>query len=268
MSGRYLGFTLFALALVVSAHGQSELAGKQQYPQFRVLSGLPGGGFGVSPDGRTSSLGAAALTTPIGYTLGSGSYAAGIFNTGVSGNPFSADFSKGDTTNHGNGSAFGMAGFSYRGYRLTVGGMVLSTAGDSEMNLQFSPPTMGRFGVAVGVQDVFDVAGASGESIDLVKSYSSRSLYVVGTYEVARGSYVSLGKGERRFQGIFGNVSVPVFDRLRALAEYDGFNFNGGFLYNTGRIGRKYGESHGLECNLFLGTVRGKYGTAGVSFTF
>ena len=30
----------------------------------------------------------------------------------------------------------------------------------------------------------------------------------------------------------------------------------------------KVGDSHGLECNLFLGTVRGKYGTAGVSFTF
>ncbi|RYG25840.1 hypothetical protein EON82_05660 [bacterium] len=267
MPHRYLGFSFIGLALVSTAWGQKELSGTQQYPQFRGLSGLPGGGFGVGRDGRPSSLGAAALATPIGYTMGRSSYAAGFFNTGENSNPFGSDIGNEGETNHGNGSLFGMAGFSYRGYRLTVGGMVLSTAGDSEMNLQFSPPTMGRFGVAVGVQDVFDVAGASGEGIDLRESHSSRSFYLVGTYEVARGTFVSLGKGERRFQGVFGNVSLPVTDRLRALVEYDSFNFNGGLLYNTGRIGRKVGDKS-LECNLFLGTVRGKYGTAGVSLTF
>jgi hypothetical protein len=268
MRPQCLGFSFLGLALVSSAFGQDELVGNQRYPQFRVLSGLPGGGFGVLPSGRPSSLGAAALATPIGYTLGSGSYAAGVFNTGKTSNPFRTDIGDNEGAGNSNGSAFGMMGFSYRGYRLTVGGMVLSTVGDSVLNIQFSPPNFGKVGLAVGVQDAFSVGGAGGGNIDFQRHDSSRSLYVVGTYEIARGAYVSLGKGERRFQGLFGNVSVPVFDRLRALAEYDGFNFNGGFLYNTGRIGRKAGDSNGLECNLFLGTVRGKYGTAGVTFTF
>lgn len=266
MRCQHLGFSLIGLALVSGAWGQSELAGKQQYPQFRGLSGLPGGGFGVLPSGRPGSLGAAALATPVGYTLGRGSFAAGIFNTGSTNNPFR--FDSDERGNHSNGSAFGMAGFGHRGCRLTISGMVLSSAGDSELNLQFSPPAIGKLGIAAGVQDVFDVAGASGEAIDLQRHFSSRSLYVVGTYEVARGTFVSIGKGDRRFEGVFGNVSAPISDRLRAMVEHDGFNFNGGFFYNTGKIGSSLNDMNVLEANVFLGLVRGKYGTVGLSFTF
>lgn len=257
---------LAGVAMAPFASAQAELAGRQQYPQFRVLSGLPGGGFAVLPNGKTNSLGAAALTTPIGYTLGSGDYALGFFNTGVDNNPFVSD--RGGTEQKANGSAYGLGGISYRGWHMALGGMILSAHGDSEANVQISPPNIGRLGLSLGVQDLFDVAGAGGELIDSVVHDSSRSFYVVGTYGIGRGSYVSVGKGERRFQGLFGNVSVPVSDRLRAVVEYDCFNWNGGLLYSLGKTAKFGPNSTTVSSSLFLGAIRGKYGTAGISFTF
>ena len=262
----------WALLLVVPhfASAQAELSGKQQYPQFRVLSGLPGGGFGVTPDGKTSVTGAAALTTPIGYTMGTGSYAAGFFNTGVDNNPFRLDtngIGRSGSTSRSNGSAFYMFGLSYKGYRLTASNMVLSTRLDNVFNFQLSPPNVGKLGLAVGVQDAFDSGGASGEGLDGKNNLSSRSLYAVGTYDLGHGVYATLGKGERRFQGIIGNASAPITPRLRALVEYDGFNFNGGLLYGTGKGLRVGDDNARSELSFFLGTVRGKYGTVGLSFT-
>lgn len=261
-----LGLVLLGMATAPFAQAQVELSGRQQYPQFRVLSGLPGGGFAILPNGKTGSLGANALTTPVGYTLGSGDYALGFFNTANDMNPFVSD--RGGKENRANGSAYGLAGTSYKGWHLAFGGMILSAHGDSEANLQLSPPSIGRLGIAAGVQDLFNVAGASGEALDLQEHDISRSFYVVGTYEVSRGSYVSVGKGERRFQGVFGNVSVPVTDRLRAMVEYDSFNFNAGLLYSLGKIADLPPNSAKASASIFLGAVRGKYGTAGVSFTF
>ncbi len=262
----------WALLLVVPhfASAQADLTGKQRYPQFRVLSGLPGGGFGVTPDGKTSVMGAAALTTPIGYTMGTGSYAVGFFNTSVDSNPFKLDtngIKSSGTTNEANGSAFLMFGLSYKGYRLTASNMILSTNLDNVFNFQFSPPPIGKLGFALGVQDAFDTGGASGEGLDTVDKISSRSLYVVGTYDFGHGVYATLGKGDRRFQGIIGNASAPITSRLRALVEYDGFNFNGGLLYGTGKGLRVGNDNARSELSFFLGTVRGKYGTVGLSFT-
>ncbi|RYD60279.1 MAG: hypothetical protein EOP84_37170, partial [Verrucomicrobiaceae bacterium] len=225
--------SVLLLGMGSTTSAQGDLSGRQQYPQFRVLSGQPGGGYGVLPNGRPDVGGAAALATPIGYTLGRGSYVFGVFNTGSSLDPFQFD-SEDATENTGNGSAFGNFGVSYRGWNMSVGGMVLSTDLDNVLNLQISPPQRGRVGFSAGIQDFFTTGGASGESIDRRTPLLSRSFFIVGTYDFGRGIYFSLGKGERRFQGLFGNFSLPITERLRAMAEYDSFNFNAGLLYDMG----------------------------------
>src|SRR5579863_5468349 len=57
------------LLLASGALAQTNLAGPHEYPAFRTISGLPGGGFGVTPDGVPSFNGAMAFSTPIGYSL-------------------------------------------------------------------------------------------------------------------------------------------------------------------------------------------------------
>lgn len=256
-----------ALCVAVSAlaFSQDDLVGTQKYPQFRVLSGLPGGGFGVLPNGKTGNTGAAALATPIGYTLGSGSYAIGYYSTSSGSNPFRFD-RQDSKVNFSNGTGFYMGGVTYRGYHATLSNTILSTSLDNVFNFQVSPPAFGKLGLSAGVQDVFDTGGASGPT-DRLDPHVSRSFYVVGTYEVASKTYVSLGKGERRFEGLFGNASFPISDRVRVLAEYDGFNLNGGVLYNTGRGQRLNPRDASPDVSIFLGTVRGKYGTIGIAVT-
>lgn len=258
--------TLGLVSLGSLARAQADTAGYHQYPQFRVLSGLPGGGFGVLPDGTPSIRGAAALATPIGYTMGRLHGAVGLFNTGNDANPFSFDsFSK--TTTQTNGTLQTMIAGSYKGFRGTAGYMVLSREGDAAFNFQISPPLKGRVGVAVGVQDLSGGGGASG-TFFRGDDDSSRSLFAVGTYDLGKDSYVSLGTGTRRFEGVFGNVSTPITPRLKAVAEYDTFNFNGGLIYNTGSFRSIGDKSASVEGNIFLGLVRGKYGTIGFTLTF
>ncbi len=249
------------------AYGQQrDLSGKDQYPQFRVLSGLPGGGFGVLPNGQPSINGAAALATPIGYSMG-GHGAIGLFNTATNLNPFQFD-GKDATEQHSNGTAEIMAGGSYAGFRGTVSYMVLSTALDGAFNVQVSPPLQGRLGVAFGVQDVGGSGGAAGQGFSLAEDdRSSRSYFAVGTYDLGKHAYASLGVGDRRFRGAFGNVSALINSRLRGIVEYDAYNFNLGVLYNTGPWRGLSEKGRDIESNLFVGLVRGKYATLGLTLT-
>ena len=59
-----------AVAMAAMALGQAELIGRDQYPQFRGMSALPGGGFPLRTNNQIGSRGAFALSTPIGYSLG------------------------------------------------------------------------------------------------------------------------------------------------------------------------------------------------------
>ena len=258
---------LAVAALPAFGRAQADTLGYRQYPQFRVFSGLPGGGYGVLANGRPSVEGAAALASPIGYTL-SGHGALSVFSTSTDASPFRIDTARGQNGN--NGSLAFSYGSSYQGWRGSAGFFLLSTHGDSVFNFQVSPPLRGRLGVAVGVQDVASSGGASNESIDLRPGGAalSRSFYGVGTYDFGRGTYASLGFGDVRWKGPFGNVSTGITKRLRALAEYDGFNFNGGLLYGTGRLDFLGGKASEAEASVFLGAVRGKYGTIGFTITF
>ena len=265
---RPLSLTTLAALAVLPALGraQADTLGYRQYPQFRGFSGLPGGGYGVLASGRPSIEGAAALATPIGYTLSSHG-ALSIASTSFDQNPFRFDTMRGQTSN--NGSFAFSYGSSFEGWHGSAGFFLLSTHGDSVFNFQVSPPLKGRLGVAVGVQDIASSGGASNEDIDLRPGGAalSRSFYGVGTYDFGSGVYGTLGFGDVRWKGFFGNASAGITKRLRGLVEFDGFNFNGGLLYGTGRLAFLNGKAGGAEGSLFLGTVRGKYGAIGFTLT-
>lgn len=253
---------------VVGLARPNELTGRSNYPQFRTLSGLPGGGYGVLPSGALDFSGAMSLSTPIGYTPGSRSFAVGYGSTSYS-SRFRL-FDSGDREAGANGTAFLTGGLTLPFGNVSAGGMLLSGKGDTVLNLQFSPKLeVRKLGVAVGVQDVTNSGGANGEVIDLRDGGgTSRSLYAVATYDLGQGSFVSLGKGDRRFGGAFGNVALQVHPRVKLLAEYDVFNWNVGVALNPGRLQLGAPGDRTLQPTLYVGTVRGKYPTLALTLSF
>ena len=252
----------------VPAFAQSELSGKDQFPEFRTLSGLVGGGFGVKLDGSPSFGGAMALSTPIGPSLGPGRFA---FAAGSTSDNHTLRFFN---TSRSNGTLSGMFGIGSPIGNLTVGGMVLSSLGDNVLNLQFSPRlNTPDFSLGIGVQDVFSTGGSNGQAIDnATGGGNSRSIYAVGTTKFAEGGYVSFGIGTRRFRNGFSNVSYNVVPFLKGIAEYDGFNWNYGVGVNLGSFNIGSASNGDTERKLnatgFLGLVRGKYPTWTLSLSF
>ncbi len=92
---------------------------------------------------------------------------------------------------------------------FTIGGMILSTKFDSSESIQFTPKLgIRNIDLGVGVQDVFDHAGANGQDLDnKIGLGTSRSFYGVVTAQYAPGGFVSVGTGSQRFNGVFGNTS-------------------------------------------------------------
>lgn len=251
------------LALTGAVHGQrlANLGGRDQYPQFRVLSGMSGGGYGVLPNGAPSVEGAASFTTPIAFLL-DGHAALSFFNTSSDRNPFR--FSERVGVEDANGTGSFTIGGSYKGWRGAASFVALSKHLDSAFNLQVAPPIRGRLGVSFGVQDVAGGGGASGTNVP-GDTDSSRSFFGVATYDFGHSVYGSLGVGDRRFHGAFGNVSAPITRRLRVTAEYDSFTINAGLLYGTGPLRDLGGRLSKTEADLFLGLIAGKYATLGVT---
>lgn len=260
---RSLCLAISALS-ATSVWAQSELSGLNRYPQFRTLSGLPGGMFGIGANGTPSFGGAIAISTPIAYSLSKGHYAFGIANTSGSSGRF-VFIERGSSENRSNGTGFGMAGWTVNGYDLSASYMILSSKGDAAYNLHVSPhKQFGEWRLGVGVQDATSIGGASGETIDLSQgSNSSRSYYVVGTRELERGAFVSLGLGNNRFKNGFINGSYPLNPRLKAILEQDGFNWNVGLAVDAKRFTGAAGNP-----TLFLGLIRLKYPTWGITASF
>lgn len=265
MRAHALAATLLLITTATLANAQSDIGGRHTYPQFRIFSGLPGGGYGVMPDGTPSTDGALALATPIGYALG-GHLAVNFFNTSNDLDPFRFD-AKGGHEETGNGSAAFTVGSSFlRGYHASIGLFVLSGHLDTAIDAEVSSPRFGRVTVAAGVQDL-DGGGGSAGTGNQYDGESSQSFFGVGTYDFGHNVYASAGVGTHRFGKGFANVSAPVTTRLRATAEYDGFNFNGGLLYGTGRLKGVRGRLSRAEASLFLGIVKQHDATLGVNFT-
>jgi hypothetical protein len=253
------------------------LSGPGQYPQFRNVSGLPGGLFGVSADGRPSMLGAMTISTPIGYSLGHNHIGLGFANMS---RDRTLRFPQSRTNNDdANGTGFGMIGLTSRYGHVTLSGMVLSGIGDTVLNAQFQPnlPRMPKgLGVSFGVQDAFSTGGSAGVRRP-EDTQTSRSFFGVATYEAARGVHLSVGAGDRRFQGVFGSASVNVGQRVKLFVENDTFNTNYGIGWNVGPLRRRQSERYTLTSDddpyrgdvfLTLGIIRQSRAFWGVAVTF
>lgn len=252
-----------ALLLPCLAAAQSDLVGKDRFPEFRTFSALPGCTFGIDESGRITHLGAMGISTPVAHSLGRDQWAFGVGNTSLRG---SLRFFK-DRNGLADGTGWGMTGFTTPYGNFTVGGMILSTKRDSVLNLQFTPKTeWDNVEVAVGVQDAFSTGGSSGEAIDLPNGGgNSRSLYAAATVKLWEGAYGTLGAGTRRFEGVFGNLSFNVHPRVKLVVENDTFNWNYGASL---RLGEAKVAGRTVTGNLFLGQIRGKYWTWAVNLGF
>ena len=214
-----IGFTAF-LSVMAIGFASAQYLGPEAYPQFRSFSALPGGGFGVTKDGRISAAGTLSFSSPIAYGIKQGRYIVGLgFNS-------KQEEIRGLEIGNFGTTAWGMGGIDSFYGTFTVSGMILSSFGDSVLNAQFTPNHKGDFAWAVGFQDLFG-NGGSGGTIAQDKS-SSFSPYGVVTYQVDPQFSLSAGIGIRRFKRGFANASYSVNDRLAFHVEHDGFNFNGG----------------------------------------
>lgn len=262
MLKRCLPFALLAGASTL-AFAQVELSGPDNFPQFRGVSALPGGGICLMPDGNPGANGALAFSTPIGFALGHYRLNFGASVVSNSGKFVGFRNSKGE--NEGNGTAYVIGGAELGSAgRASVSFMVLSSFGDNAWNIQYQPGQQkGPVWYSVGVQDVFGHGGSAGESIP-GDSETSRSFYGVATGLIGENTYVSLGTGSRRFSKGFFNASTNIGRDYKGMVEHDGFNWNYGIACTLGtdRDDRARGFT------VFLGYVRGKYLTWSVGASY
>lgn len=251
------------LLLPTMALGQSDIVGKDRFPEFRNFSGLPGTIIGVDEDGRAGPRGAMGISTPVAHSLGRGQWNLGIGNTSFRGG---LRFFQ-DKNALADGTAWGLVGFTTPYGNVSLGGMVLSTKLDNVMNVQFTPRTeWDNLEVAIGVQDAFSSGGSSGEAIDLPSGGgNSRSFYALATVKLLEGAYISIGTGTRRFKNVFGNISANLTPSIKAVLEHDRFNWNYGVAAEVGSFSFQGRE---LSWNTFVGQIRGKYWTWAVGVRF
>ncbi|HMS56761.1 MAG TPA: hypothetical protein PKA27_15310 [Fimbriimonadaceae bacterium] len=268
MSRKSVNFTPMRLSgllllLPTTTLAQSDIVGKDRFPEFRNFGGFSGTVIGVDENGHAGIRGAVGISTPIAHSLGRNQWVLGIGNTSFRGG---LRFFQ-DKNALADGTAWGQVGFSTPYGNISLGGMVLSTKLDNVMNLQFTPKTeWDNLAVAIGVQDVFSSGGSSGEAIDLPSGGgNSRSLYAVATVKLLEGAYLSVGTGTRRFEGIFGNISANVSRSLKAVVEHDRFNWNYGL---SAEIGSMQLENRTFTWSAFVGQIRGRYWTWSVGVRF
>lgn len=261
-----LGVGLAGLSAMAAADGDPwSLAG--QFPQFRDMSGLPGGMFGVTAKGVPSIRGAMGISTPIGFSLGNMHFDLGAAARSRDNQPVFIN-----SSTHGNGNSDGtgqlMGGFRTPVGNLTVAGELLSTHLDNVLNLQLQLPfRWERAGVSVGMQNVFNHAEAAADTVPGERELS-QSHFIVGTYEVAPGAFVSVGKGDVRYRGVFGNACAMLTPRLKAVGEYDAFGWNGGLALSLGGLPNLDGIFEHNEVTLWAGFLQLHRACVALNFAF
>jgi hypothetical protein len=264
--------TGFALALLMTTSlvcAQSDLYTPSEFANIRGTNGLPGGGFGVTAEGEPSIRGAMAMSTPVAFSLTDWHVYVGL-------HAISTDLNLPDIKRQtdilgrtgwvrGMGSAFIELGVPLSDFgSATVSNHFASGDWDGGQNFHLAPNIEDLpFQVAIGVVDLNSQITGRGRR-------ESQSHYVVATAETSEGTYVSLGKGDRRYEGLFGNVSTSLSERGRVFAEYDAFQWNYGVAYSTGPMYRAdfLGKERELEGTVVFGVAAGKYlyWTFGASF--
>lgn len=254
-------------AIPTLTHAQEAFAGHDKYAQFRNLSGLPGGAFGVDQDGNPNPHGAMALSTPIAYSLRGGSYAGMLANTSYDGKlRLFTRAKKHDFGWQSNGDAAGMAGISTPIGNFTVGESIVSGSFENCYNVLYTPvQPKGKITFAAGAEGLFSAGGFIGPGFhkDADRVISA---FGVATAALDHRIYVSAGWGTSRFSQGFANVSFNLGSRVRIALEHDGFGWN--FGAGTELTSIKLGGSKKLRLNGFVGMVQSKYAFLATGFAF
>lgn len=232
--------TVWLVAMIATVAVADDFA---YYADFRYMSGLPGGGYGVSQDGRVGFDGAMQMNTPIAYTPGAGEYAViGSTSATNGGFPTSVNDEEANST-----LALGF-GTTIRGHALWITDMVVGSGWQDAINLQFqlSPERENRPAISIGITDLTN---------DFYSLYSqsnihdSRSFFVAATQQFGderHPFWATLGFGNRRFNDHpFAGLSYQANPRVKVMAEYDGWNVNAGAAYDIGG-GWREGEWHSV----------------------
>jgi hypothetical protein len=251
------------LWVVVAGRGAAQrnpFLGADDYPQFRALSGLAGGSYGVDERGYGSLSGPTAYSTPTAYVLGRDQFEVGIGKTSFSLVP---NFDN----NHSDGKGILSYGHTFGSFNVMFTDMFKSVRLDQAYNMQiaYMPSPREHLVPSIGVQDVLGLGGSAGAGLP-TDSRSSRSIFGVLTYRIdtaTRPVYVSFGDGTHRFRHTFESVSYQVNHPTRLWLEYDGFGFNEGALWSF-----RLGSPHGPILNTVVGLVRTSYLTFATSLGF
>ena len=203
----------------------------EDYPQYRYASGLPGGTFGVDPDGHAGFVGAMQINIPIGYTPGAGNYALAASAGAVDGG-FPTDIS-GDPVNGTVAWGFGLNGPNHALWLMDMN-TGKGRSGESAYNAQFQIKRQDEKwpGISVGVLDWADQRPAHHSRIT---AGGGRSFFTAATWDAgtpAKPLYYTLGLGTRRYNGFFAGVSYQPLQRVKLMAEYDGWSPNIGVGYD------------------------------------
>lgn len=266
MKGRLL---LAFLSVAAVGWSQVPFQGRGTFPQFRDLSGLPGSGFGITVDGSPGLQGAIALSTPVGFSLSRGHAAigAGVRSTDGKIRWINTSNRAGGYASDGTGQA--MVGFSAaRWGAATFSGMVLSSALDNAFNAQWQLPLSSqRFGFSLGCQNLWNRPNAAGEGVP-GDNAGSRSYYAVGTYEIRDGAFLTLGKGDVRFRGLFGSACANMGPSNKALVEYDDFGWNFAVAHSLRVMPTAKEPFDRVEATLMLGTIQQRRTFLALNLTF
>jgi hypothetical protein len=263
---KLLSISTAVLSLSAVAGAQQAFAHLGQYSQFRNVSGLPGGTFGVNPNGDPGIDGAMSLSTPIAYSLGGGHFAGVLSNTSY--DSHFRGFTKVRRQDFGwksNGTAAAMAGISTPLGKITIGMSVASGAFENSYSVLYTPKqNNGKITFGFGAEGLFAAGGFIGPGLHSDVDRAS-SVFAVATADLGDGFYASAGTGTARFQKGFVNASYGFAKRLRVTLEHDGFGWNFGAGAEIAKI---HMGKQSLRLNGFAGMVQGRYAFISAGFSF